>query len=251
MNSTKSELASEFVLHIKSTENDPKSLEGEVCVLNEKGEECWFQNKLMPIFDENNTQTGQVLVRCDISEKKIYEKLSITDPLTQLYNRRHFNYILSQEISRATRSKSILCFIVLDVDYFKKYNDSYGHKAGDDALIAVATTIKQSLLRGGDFSFRLGGEEFGAIFSAKDEQHAFEFVDKIRKDIEALKIQHSSSEVSDYVTASIGLLVVDFATTGVDEDAFFTMTDNALYIAKEQGRNRVVIHQSETLELFL
>ena len=250
MNSRKSELAHEFVLNVKSTEHDPKSLEGEVCILNEKGEECWYQDKLMPVFDENNTQTGQVLVRHDITEKKIYEQLSITDALTQLYNRRHFNHILTQEISRATRNKSILCFIVLDVDYFKKYNDSYGHKAGDDALISVAKALKNSLHRGGDFAFRLGGEEFGAIFSADDENHAFEFADAIRADIEALNIQHSNSEVSDHITVSIGLLVVDFATTGIDEDNFFTLADNALYIAKDNGRNRVVIHQNETLELF-
>ena len=111
--------------------------------------------------------------------------------------------------------------------------------------------MNTSLHRAGDFAFRLGGEEFGAIFSSKDEQNALEFANQIRKDIEALNIQHSNSDVSDHITVSVGLLVVDFATTGIDEDNFFTLADNALYIAKENGRNRVVIHQNETLELFL
>lgn len=240
----------EFVKQVKPTTKNPQSLEGEICVIEDDGTESWYQNRLMPILDENNKQSGEVLVRYDITQKKIYEKLSITDALTQLYNRRHFNHILTQEISRATRNKSILCFIVLDVDYFKKYNDSYGHKAGDEALIAVAKTLDKSLHRGGDFAFRLGGEEFGAIFSSNDETSAFKFADQIRADIEALNIQHSNSEVSDHVTVSIGLLVVDFAYTGIDEDAFFTMADNALYIAKDNGRNRVVIHENDTLELF-
>ena len=243
-------LPNEFVKQVKSITKNPKSLEGEICIISDEGEELWYKNKIMPTFDENNNQTGEVIVRYDITQKKIYEQLSITDALTQLHNRRHFNHVLTQEINRATRSKSILCFIVLDVDYFKKYNDSYGHKAGDEALVAVAQALSKSLHRAGDFSFRLGGEEFGAIFSSKCEESAFEFADHIRKDIEALNIQHSNSDVSDHITVSIGLLVVDFATTGIDEDNFFTLADNALYKAKEKGRNRVVIHQNETLELF-
>lgn len=242
--------SNEFVKQLKPAVKNPKSLEGEICVIADDGQEFWYQNKLMPVVDENNNQTGEVLVRYDISQKKIYEKLSITDALTQLYNRRHFNYILTQEISRSTRNKSILCFIILDVDYFKKYNDSYGHKAGDEALVAVSKTLEKSLHRGSDFAFRLGGEEFGAIFSSKDESTAFTFTNQIRADIEALNIQHSNSDVSDHVTVSIGLLVVDFASTGIDEDAFFTIADNALYIAKDNGRNRVVIHENDTLELF-
>jgi len=250
MNDRYCKLPNEFGIHVKSTKNDITPIEGEISFTGEDGEECWYQNKMMPIFDAQHNQMGEILVRYDITQKKIYEKLSITDALTQLYNRRHFNYVLTQEIKRATRSKSILCFIILDVDYFKKYNDSYGHKAGDVALVAVAQALDKSLHRGGDFAFRLGGEEFGAIFSSKDESSALEFADQIRKDIKALNIQHSNSDVSDHITVSIGLLVVDFATTGIDEDNFFTLADNALYIAKDNGRNRVVIHQNETLELF-
>ena len=95
-----------------------------------------------------------------------------------------------------------------------------------------------------------GPEPIIAIFSSKDEETALIFANRIRTDIETLNIQHSNSEVSDHLTVSIGLLVVDFATTGIDEDAFFTIADNALYIAKENGRNRVIIHENDTLELF-
>jgi len=167
MNDKYCKLPNEFGVHVKSTINEIESLEGEISFIGQDGDECWYQNKMMPMFDEHHNKIGEILVRYDITQKKIYEKLSITDALTQLYNRRHFNHILSQEIIRATHNKSILCFIILDVDYFKKYNDSYGHKAGDEALVAVSKTLEKSLHRSGEFAFRLGGEEFGAIFTSQ------------------------------------------------------------------------------------
>ena len=143
-----------------------------------------------------------------------------------------------------------MSFIILDVDYFKKYNDSYGHKAGDEALIAVSNTLKKSLHRGSDYAFRLGGEEFGVIFSGEDSAESFAFAEKIRLNIEALNIKHSNSEVANHLTVSIGLLVVDFATETINSDGFYTMADNALYVAKNNGRNRVLLHENDTFEMF-
>ena len=250
MKNQNTKLPNEFVKKVKSALNDIESLEGEINSVTDDGKESWYQNSIMPIFDDNNLQIGEVIVRYDITQKKIYEKLSITDALTQLYNRRHFNDVLSQEICRASRSKAILCFLILDVDYFKKYNDAYGHKAGDDALVAVADTIKNTFHRCSDFAFRLGGEEFGVVYSSKDEASAFISAELLRTNIEALKLRHSNSDVSDCVTVSVGLLVVDFADTNIDSDGFYTIADTALYSAKENGRNKVVLHESDTLELF-
>ncbi|MGB5867895.1 MAG: GGDEF domain-containing protein [Arcobacteraceae bacterium] len=181
---------------------------------------------------------------------KQYEQMSITDPLTQVFNRRYFNDVISQEINRAKRDKTILCFIILDVDYFKKYNDTYGHIAGDEALIAIANTLKNSLHRAGDYPFRLGGEEFGALFSAVNETNALNFAEQIRKNISDLRIPHSSSEVTNYVTASLGLIVVDFKEQTADKDEFYRLADSALYSAKENGRNQVFLHQNDEMEFF-
>jgi len=244
------ELPREFVQKVKEAIKNRESLEGEVKQTTTEGREYWFQNSIMPILDDDGTEIGEVIVKYDITQKKVFEKLSITDPLTLLYNRRYFNEVLSREINRAKREKSSLSFIILDIDYFKKYNDANGHKAGDEALISVAKTLKSLLNRGGDFAFRLGGEEFGIIFSRQDEKKSLEFAEKIRKAIEDLNILHSGSNISKYITISLGLLYVDFSQVCIDENGFYTMADDALYIAKEKGRNRVSVHENNDLELF-
>ena len=250
MNKKQHELPREFVKKVKDAIGNRDSLEGELKHTTTDGRESWYQNSVMPILDDDGVEIGEVVVRYDITQKKVFEKLSITDALTKLYNRRHFNDVLTREIHRAEREKVRLSFIILDIDYFKKYNDANGHKAGDDALVAVATTLKSLLHRGSDFAFRLGGEEFGIIFSRLDETKSLEFAEKIRKSIEDLKIIHSGSLVSKFLTISLGLLVVDFSEVSIDENGFYTMADDALYLAKERGRNRVTVHENEDLELF-
>ena len=204
----------------------------------------------MPIYDANNTKIGEVVVRYDITQKKQYEEMAITDSLTQIYNRRHFNNIIEQEINRANREKLILCLIILDVDYFKKYNDTYGHIEGDNALKSVAKTLKDNLKRGSDYPFRLGGEEFGILFISENETKALEFAEDIRRSIEDLHIPHSSSEVTDHITASLGLVAIDFNEVTADKDEFYRLADSALYQAKENGRNQVFLHANDEMELF-
>lgn len=205
---------------------------------------------MLPIFDHENKKLGEAIVRHDITQMKQYEKMAITDPLTQVYNRRYFNEVIAKEIEHANRDKTILSLIILDVDYFKKYNDTYGHIAGDEALIAIANTLKNSLRNDRDYPFRLGGEEFGVVFSAKDDNEAFEFAENIRRNIAELQIPHSSSEANDYVTASLGLVAIDFSVQTADKDEFYRIADSALYSAKENGRNQVFLHQNDEMELF-
>jgi len=204
----------------------------------------------LPIYNDDNVKLGNAVVRHDITQMKQYEKMSITDPLTQVFNRRHFNDVIEQEINRAKRENKTLCLIILDVDYFKKYNDTYGHIAGDNALISIANTLKNSLHRASDYPFRLGGEEFGALFNADNESNALKFAEEIRKNIADLQIPHSSSEVTNFVTASLGLVVINFKEQTADKDEFYRIADSALYSAKENGRNQVFLHQNDEMELF-
>lgn len=240
----------EFVKRVKDTIKDKQSLEGEIKQISYDGQELWFQNSIMPILNDNGEQIGEVIVRYDITDKKVYEKLSITDSLTGLYNRRYFNEILTREVSRATREKTYLSFLILDIDFFKKYNDTYGHDAGDKALISVAHAINKSLKRGSDYVFRLGGEEFGILFSQNNEIESLELANKIRKNIEKLNILHSNSKVANHITASIGLLCVNFIDEIVGEHGFYTMADDALYQAKRDNRNKVVSYKNDNLEFF-
>jgi diguanylate cyclase (GGDEF)-like protein len=240
----------EFVKKVRDLVKLKDQLTGEVKKVVENDEEYWYQDSVMPIYDDAGERLGEVLVRFDITDKKHYQELSITDSLTSLYNRRYFNEVLSREINRAYRDQKTLSFIILDVDYFKKYNDAYGHQAGDDVLKKVATSIKETLHRGSDYIFRLGGEEFGVIFSGLDKKESENLAERIRKNVENLSIEHSNSKINEHVTISLGLLVVDFEQESVDEHGFYTMADDALYEAKKSGRNRVVTYENEDLEFF-
>lgn len=209
-----------------------------------------------PIFNQKNEVISAVAVFQDISERKQSEKnrirlaqtekekelaehLSITDELTQLYNRRHFNNEFPKEIHRATRSKQIISFLMFDIDYFKRYNDNYGHQKGDDVLREIGRIIKAQCHRVGDIPIRLGGEEFGVIFSSISNQQAFEFADRIRMAIYNANIEHNFSQVCHYVTASFGL-VTSSGTLSSNDDELYRQADDALYQAKEGGRNRVI-----------
>nr|WP_282437347.1 transporter substrate-binding domain-containing protein [Vibrio amylolyticus] len=171
-------------------------------------------------------------------EKKKIEKLAITDSLTGLYNRRHYNIVLLSEIRRAQRNRDWISFVILDIDYFKQYNDNYGHQSGDDQLLSLATCLKANCHRASDYCFRLGGEEFGIIFSGLSPKEAFLFVEKLRAEIEALHLEHRYSQAAPVLTASFGLVT----TNNLDHEAatLYEAADAALYKAKESGRNKVV-----------
>ena len=238
----------EFVKKLKNkNQNKTKAEEFQV---DYNGSSRWVKVIQTEIYDEDNQDIGCASVQVDITKYKKFEKLAITDSLTGLYNRRFFNEILTREIHRATRDKTELSFMMLDIDYFKKYNDSYGHDAGDKALVAVANAMKNCMNRGSDFTFRLGGEEFGILFAQTNEEDSMKMAEKVRKTIADLAIEHSNSLTAKYMTVSIGVLVVDFKEEGVDENGFYTMADDALYQAKDAGRNQAVLYKNDEMEFF-
>jgi len=239
----------EYIQKLNNLKKDNKS-EKKIFRLEKDGKKYWVKSEVLPLFNEENEFLGDASIQLDITKCKELEKLSITDELTDLYNRRFFNNTLTREIKRALRDKTLLSFIMIDIDYFKKYNDSHGHDAGDKALTAVASTIKNSINRGGDFAFRLGGEEFGVLFTNTNIDNSLFLAEKIRKNIDDLNIEHPSSLVTNHITISLGLLVVDFSKDSVDENGFYTMADDALYQAKNEGRNQVVLYKNDDLDFF-
>ncbi len=173
------------------------------------------------------------------ANKKL-EKLSITDQLTGLYNRRYLASVFENESRRALRNKSLLTYYLIDIDFFKSFNDNYGHLAGDDALKQVASHMKYISRRSSDFTFRIGGEEFGILSTNRTFDEASMFGEIIRNSIQELKILHEHSEVSTYVTVSIGgVCKVPSPESTLDE--YVGIADKRLYNAKSSGRNRVVI----------
>ena len=210
-------------------------------VLNNKRKDgtCyWVDVTISPIMDEKGNKIGYTAIRHDITDKKKIEEISITDGLTGIYNRRHFNEIFPKMINDTKRSNEAVCFLIMDIDHFKQYNDTYGHQEGDKVLIQVAKTIKESLNRDGDICFRLGGEEFGVLFKSAGKEEAVAFANSFKEKIEKLNIEHSGNSVKPCVTVSIGLVLID-KNSKLNEDTFFKEADDLLYKAKKSGRNRV------------
>jgi len=184
--------------------------------------------------------------RLEVSSKKLklankkLENASYTDSLTNLHNRRYFNFIYDRETKRAKRNKTYITFMMLDIDYFKQYNDTYGHVAGDKALKNVAKVLKETLKRPSDYVFRLGGEEFGILLCDTDETNSANLAREICDAVRAKKIKHEASKVNQFLTISIGV-VCCIADDALDEDVLITRADEMLYEAKESGRDRYII----------
>ena len=166
-------------------------------------------------------------------------RISTQDGLTGISNRRHFDETLALEWRRAARSRSPLSLLMLDIDYFKAFNDAAGHQAGDDCLRRVAQALGENLHRAADLVSRYGGEEFAILLPETDADAARALAESLREYIESLDIPHPASPLG-HVTVSIGLTCVTPPRDGTNVGDFIRAADGALYDAKRSGRNRVV-----------
>jgi len=166
------------------------------------------------------------------------KKLSCVDELTGLANRRAFVEFVSREWQLATREKKPLSAIMIDIDYFKQYNDSYGHQAGDVCLEKVARALSSITKRPEDIVARIGGEEFVVILGNTSGEVAKKIAEKIRIEVENLEIEHGQSKASKHVTISSGVASL-FPSSSHEPDTLIESADKALYKAKSCGRNRV------------
>jgi len=170
------------------------------------------------------------------SNADLYDKVR-RDPLTGLYNRRFLEENLAKNIKELSRSKSKLGILLLDIDFFKKFNDTYGHTAGDYCIISVAETFSECAIREDDFAVRYGGEEFVIVLPHTDENGVQVTAKKVLDKIIALRIPHEKNEVAGCVTVSIGATAIDVKHTHNGED-YIKCADEALYLSKKNGRNR-------------
>jgi len=169
------------------------------------------------------------------------KKLSVTDSLTGLTNRRGYEESMKKEMALSKRSCHELSLMMIDIDLFKLYNDNYGHDQGDIALKTVAETIKDSLPRASDFVARFGGEEFVVLLPVTDAQGALVIAKKIIDNVEAKDIRHKYSKVSGCVTVSIGIAAMN--GENIDKNVLFKRADTALYKSKINGRNQAHVFQ--------
>lgn len=206
---------------------------------------------VIPIFDSQTKRlNGRVIVAHDITERKLLEnhlqqltqklkEQAMRDPLTGVFNRRFLAESLTKEIAHAMRESRTISIVMLDVDHFKKINDTYGHQCGDEALQNLANFLVENS-RQGDIVCRYGGEEFAILMPQASAQGAYERAETWRREFSATPLNFSNQTAR--VTFSAG--VANFPKHGADGEALLQAADSALYQSKNNGRNQVTLYQS-------
>ena len=166
------------------------------------------------------------------------ERISALDTLTQIANRRRFDSVLRQEWRRSARDEAPLSLVFCDIDYFKRFNDTYGHQAGDECLVRVAQAMEESLNRPADLVARYGGEEFIALLVDTGSEGARMLAERMRAKVESLDVEHRASGVAAHLTVSLGVASI-VPKPAIRPEDLVDLADRALYAAKAGGRNRV------------
>ncbi|MEG3757782.1 diguanylate cyclase [Pseudoalteromonas carrageenovora] len=179
---------------------------------------------------------NQLLIK---QKNDLLEMLASIDGLTEIPNRRYLDENLSREWRRSKRSGTPLSVLLMDIDHFKRYNDCYGHRAGDECLKEVAQVLAAQCERGSDFIARYGGEEFAAVLPGVGKADAIEFANKIRSAVNALDIEHKASLNADHITISIGIATTESGQIYAGQ-ALLEEADLGLYAAKDEGRDRII-----------
>lgn len=237
----------EFYDHIWSRIYQEGCWKGEIWDQRKNGEEFALDITINAIHDENGYIRQYAIIFSDITQRKMMEDqlldLSMRDGLTGIFNRRTFDKELDIEWRRSVRTRTPFSLIILDIDYFKKYNDTYGHQKGDSCIKAVAEIIAGSVHRPGDVTARYGGEEFVVMLPSTSSTDAIRIAEAIREKVAALQIIHQASRIGAFLTISAGVATVS-PEKGRLSDIAIRLADQALYTAKREGRNRVA-HQNE------
>lgn len=217
----------------------------------------WFETSGRITGDEHDSENGQtvICISRDISSRKqteqqlmktneLLQKISSIDALTGLANRRFFDERFAKEWRHAMRFSTPLSVILLDIDYFKRYNDTYGHHDGDACLQYVAEAMRRAAKRPGDMIARYGGEEFVIVLPVTDGRGALYVGERMRSEVEQLRIPHRGSAVSSFVTASLGVATM-IPVRDVSPRELIIRADKALYRAKQEGRNRAIAYRDK------
>ena len=230
----------ETIKNLWKTLKSDRTWHGEFTNQKKNGESFIVHSTITPLKDPDGKKIGYLNIINDITDVKRLEELSITDALTTLYNRRYFDFIIQKEFKSASWRRENFALAILDIDFFKNYNDYYGHAEGDKALIAVANILKIHTGKEIDYAFRIGGEEFALLVLNRSDHEVRTTFENILKEIEALRIPHEKSEFYDHLTASMGALNINLEGLDISYEALYNIADENLYRAKKSGKNRAV-----------
>lgn len=218
-------------LQMKEVLDTKRKWSGEIEIVTKTGTRYWMDAVISPYIDKTENVLSYTAIYHDITDKKRIELLSVTDPLTKLYNRQKFNDVCAQMLMRKHwKEDNTFGLIIVDVDHFKNVNDTYGHQVGDAVLIHVADTLTDTI-RTGDILARWGGEEFVILLSDINLEKGCFVAEKLRHAIDEIEIEPVGK-----ITASFGVSVY---CEGDTQESLMQRADTALYRAKQNGRNRV------------
>jgi diguanylate cyclase (GGDEF)-like protein/PAS domain S-box-containing protein len=236
----------------------PRELSGIVTssyrMLHKNGDFIWAETTVRPVKDKAGKSSGMMFATRDVTARRTIEnqlresnsllrKLSSLDGLTGIYNRRAFDEFLKTEWAFACKHGTPISLLLLDIDYFKKYNDTYGHIQGDECLKTVARELERFFHEKGYFAARFGGEEFAVVLPNTDAQKASHLAEGFQSTIREMKIEHANSKVSEIVTISIGVSCIK-PLDPEEMKRILEFADRALYKAKQNGRNRIEVCDS-------
>lgn len=236
------ELSSLYSSHTKMDDTGLGLRAENWCIMPRAGHRCYLAIDAGPIFDDEGALIAVVETLRDITQQKeaqvALQRLATKDGLTGIANRRCFDEALVAEWHRAQRDQTSLALLLVDVDHFKRYNDSYGHQKGDDCLKKVAGAMQEKIFRPADLLARYGGEEFVVLMPNTDLRGAHKVAERIQQYVHGLAIPHESSEINGLVSISVGVSATVPAPQ-LSAEQLLAAADSALYAAKHAGRNRV------------
>jgi len=245
---SESETHCEDIFHrVMSGENHDKI---EAVFVTKNGEKIIVEGSISCKFEGDKPVSTRAIFRDITDRKKMEEKLrqlSYMDGLTGVANRRYFEIKLNREWRRASRDNKPISLVMADIDFFKPYNDTYGHLNGDDCLKQVANILSETLKRPADLVARYGGEEFAVILPNTGARGVATMAKAMRAKVEALEIEHTSSLVSERLTISLGVATTMPSRSSLPSE-LVSAADQALYQAKKEGRNKVKISDLTTEE---
>jgi len=262
----------EMSKNLKKARDTGDVIEQEAAVVDTSGNEMWFHSTISPVSETGDKidylmvvsieTTTQNIARKELEllngelEAKVHKRTlelerankqlhqqAETDFLTKLPNRLAFDRRMGENIATAKRNKQCLSLLIVDIDHFKNYNDKYGHNTGDIVLQKIAETIDNSLLRKTDIAARYGGEEFVILLPETDANSAFSMAEKVRTNVELLKVQYGKPDMISNMTVSIG--VASLLGDELNATDLLKRADKALYVAKDSGRNNCQIFNAE------
>lgn len=223
--------------HLWETIVNNKIWEGQIKNIRKNGDAYWMHSIIQPYFNELDEKIGYIAIRQNITKEKQCEALSMIDELTGVYNRRKFNQELNKQLINYYRYQENFSLVMIDIDYFKYLNDTYGHMIGDEALKRLCEVVRQHI-RAGDFFARWGGEEFVLILHHIDKDMAYHTCTKL--------LGYIQNELSGFLFENFGITLNFTCSMGITSaqitdstESILERSDTALYHAKENGRNRI------------